>query len=89
VFEILTEVVMKSLIFWDITPCSLVKLTAVFKHVSGLACSSTPKMEGTCSLETLADFQTNAPYYISEARTLHPKISIKKEECAVLNFVMM
>jgi hypothetical protein len=33
VFEILTAVVMKSFIFWDIPPCSLVKLTAFFKQV--------------------------------------------------------
>jgi hypothetical protein len=37
--------------FWDITP--VVFIAAFFRLVSYLAYSSTPKMEGACSSETL------------------------------------
>jgi hypothetical protein len=78
-FEVFTPVVMKSFIFWDITPCSLLKvnrrfggkchlrlqgrrisqaralLAICFTLVSGLAYSSTLKMEATCYSETSVD----------------------------------
>jgi hypothetical protein len=72
-FEVLTEMVVKSLLFWDITPCSRCKstdiseehivsifkvlLTACLMPVSCLAYSSTMKMEVTCSTGTSVDFQ--------------------------------
>jgi hypothetical protein len=44
VFEVLTSVVMKSFIFWDITPCSLLKVNRRFGgtchlHLQGLRVS--------------------------------------------------
>jgi hypothetical protein len=44
-FEVLTAVVMKSSIFWDITPCSLLK--------ASLAYSSTLTMEAICVLRNV------------------------------------
>jgi hypothetical protein len=72
-----------SSIFWDITPCSLLKinrrfafmfnlcLPPAFTSVSCLAYSSVLKMEVTCSFEITADFQRTTRHYIPEQRTLH------------------
>jgi hypothetical protein len=35
-FEVLTEVVMKNSSFWDITPCSLLKVNRCFRGVCRL-----------------------------------------------------
>jgi hypothetical protein len=61
-FEVLTAVVMKSSIFWDVSPCSPLKVNrrfgehvaSIFRVSSGscLAYSSTLKVEATCSSET-------------------------------------
>jgi hypothetical protein len=63
-FEVLTTVIMKSSIFWGITPCSSSKvndmklcLPPAFALVSCSACSSTLKMEAKYSSEKLVDFQ--------------------------------
>jgi hypothetical protein len=57
-FEVLTPVVMKSTIFWDITP-------PAFTLVS---CSvySTLTMEARCSSETLVDFQRTTRCYVPQ-----------------------
>jgi hypothetical protein len=49
--------VLKNSIFWDITPCSPLKVSQHFMLVSCVAYCSTLKMEGTCSSKTLVDFQ--------------------------------
>jgi hypothetical protein len=55
-FEVLTAVVMKSSIFWDIMPSS--KSPSAFKLVSCLVYSSALRMEATCSSsETSVDFR--------------------------------
>jgi hypothetical protein len=63
-FEVLTAVVMKSSIFWDIMQSILLKVNhrfkaskpaACFMQVSLLAYSLTLKMEVTCPAETLVD----------------------------------
>jgi hypothetical protein len=78
--EVLTAVVMESSIFWDITPCSPLKVRArlclppAFTPVSCLAYSSTLKMEAKCSSETSVDFQRTTRSYIPEYRTLYMNI---------------
>jgi hypothetical protein len=72
----------KEFIFWDITPCSPMKvgrsfgrclkmLAARFTMDSCLAYSSTLKMEATCSSEMSVAFQRTTRRYIPEDRTLH------------------
>jgi hypothetical protein len=60
-FEVLTAVIRKSSVFWDITPCSPLKSLPTFRRNSAplAACfhacsdySSTLKMEAICSSET-------------------------------------
>jgi hypothetical protein len=76
-------VVMKSLIFWDITPCSLLKVNRrfggsraklgnFFALVSCFVYSSTFKMEAICSSETSVDFKRTTRRYILEDRTPQP-----------------
>jgi hypothetical protein len=73
-FEVLTPVVMKSSIFWDITLRSAVKVGWRFGGKCGLlfftlvylAYSPTLKMEATCSSETSVDFQRTTRRYIPE-----------------------
>jgi hypothetical protein len=71
--EVLTPVVMKSSIFWDITPGSPLKvcLPPAFTPVSCLTYSLNLKLEEKCSSETSVDFQRAAPRCISKDRTLH------------------
>jgi hypothetical protein len=72
-FEVLTAVVMKSTIFWDITPCSPVKVNRRFGRIYRLHLQGrkkadqgtsvkaggqkTLKMEPICSSETSVDTQ--------------------------------
>jgi hypothetical protein len=68
--------------FWNITPCSPLKVNRRFRGtclclppsftlISCLAYSSTLKKEATCTSETSADFQWTALRYIPEDRILH------------------
>jgi hypothetical protein len=75
-FEVLTSVVMKCTIIWDITPCSPLKAPA-FTLVSCLAYSSTLKMEAICFSETSVDFQRNTQRYIPEDSTFREIIDSK------------
>jgi hypothetical protein len=80
--EVLTAVIMKSSIFWDIIPHSLLKVNqhvretfypcfaACFMLVSCLAYSSTLEMEATCSYEMLIDFQLTTQCYVLEDTTI-------------------
>jgi hypothetical protein len=72
---------MKNFIFWDITPCSPLRVNRLFGGtchlidtcfalVSCLAYSSTLNMEAICSSETSLDFQWTTQLYIPEDRTL-------------------
>jgi hypothetical protein len=74
-FEVLTTAVMTGTIFWDITPCSALKVNRPFTLVSCSAHSSTLKMETICSSETSVDFQQNTRRYIPEDRTLYEKLA--------------
>jgi hypothetical protein len=75
--EVLTTVVVKSCIFWDIMLCIPLNETSpkagspAFRLVSCVAYSSTLKMEATCSSETSVDFQQTTQCYIPEDRALH------------------
>jgi hypothetical protein len=78
---------MKNPIFWDITPYSPLKVNRRFGgtdylHSQGRRISQasnqyeagskqSPKMEATCSSETLVDFQRTARRYIPQGRTLY------------------
>jgi hypothetical protein len=62
-FEVLTAVVMKSSVFWDI----------ILTLVSCLAYSLSLKMEATCSPETSVDFQRTTRRYSPEDGTLQIK----------------
>jgi hypothetical protein len=69
--EVLTAVVMKSSVFWDVTPCSPFIVIRRFREtVFLLAYSSSLKMEATCSSETSVDYQRTIQSYIPEDRTL-------------------
>jgi hypothetical protein len=75
-FEVLTSVVMKSSIFWDITSCSPLKfsrplLASYFTLISCLGCTSTVKMEATFSSETAVDIHGTTRRNTPEDRTLH------------------
>jgi hypothetical protein len=73
------EGTMKSINFWDITPCSLLSVNRRFGGTCHLlVCwfldeliSSTLKMEAICSSETLVDAQRTTWRYIPEVDTLH------------------
>jgi hypothetical protein len=80
-FEVLTAVVMKSPVFWDIMPCSRhdrIRRTskeheAVSKKFILVPCLvyfSTLKTEATCSSETSVDFQWTIRCYIPVDMTL-------------------
>jgi hypothetical protein len=80
-FEVLTAVVMKNPIFWNVTPCSPLKairrfggicssIATCFMLVSGLPYSSTLKMEATYSSETTVDFEQTTRRYIPDDVTL-------------------
>jgi hypothetical protein len=64
-----------SSIFWDMTPCRLLKvehcLTPAFTLIFSLSNSSTLKMEETHSSETSMYFQQTTRRYIPEDRTRH------------------
>jgi hypothetical protein len=82
-FEVLTVVVMKSTILWDVTSCSPLRVN---QHFGGTYCHqlqgrkirwflaqlifSTLKMEAKCSSETSVDTQRTTRRYIPEDGTL-------------------
>jgi hypothetical protein len=77
-FEVFTAVVMKSIIFWDETPCSLFSCNfggtgACHLHTSWflLKFFSTLKMEAICSSETSVASQQTTRHHIPEDDTLH------------------
>jgi hypothetical protein len=82
----------KTSTFWDITPCSPVKLNqrfggrldACFMLVSCLAYSSTLKMEVTCSSGMSVDFHHNTWRYIPEDRTLQSHCCENLKSCICL-----
>jgi hypothetical protein len=59
-FEVLTAVIMKGSIFWDITPCSPLKVNRCFGGTYYFL-----KMEAVCSSETSIDFQRLAICFYS------------------------
>jgi hypothetical protein len=88
----------KSAIFWDITPCSLLKVYRRFGETyrwaryqrdsrwqAEVSCSaySTLKMEAVCFSETSVAFHLTTRCYIPEYRTLH------KHHCENLNFYIV
>jgi hypothetical protein len=69
---VLTVVVMKCSVFWDITTCSPLKVNhALEEHVSSISGSvySFNLMQVTCSSETSVDFQRTMRHDIPEERT--------------------
>jgi hypothetical protein len=81
-FEVSTAVVMKSIIFWDMTPCSpssfnrrfggTYHLLATCLLVFAEIISSTLKMEVICSSETSGEIRRTTRRYIPEYDTLKP-----------------
>jgi hypothetical protein len=79
---------MKSLIFWDITPCSPFKVNRRFggtcrlapasRLVSSSAYSSTLKTEATCSSETSVDFQRTIQRYIPEDKLFISRVILDR-----------
>jgi hypothetical protein len=63
-------VLMKNIIFWDVTPCSLLRCHLVTWWFL-LKCSSTLKMEAICSSETSVASQQTTRSHIPEDDTLH------------------
>jgi hypothetical protein len=75
-FEVLTDVVMGSSIFWDIKPCSPLKfkyvLLAIYFHAGFLlGLSFDPEDEGYVFLQNVFEFQVTIRRYIPEEGTLH------------------
>jgi hypothetical protein len=66
-FEVLTAALMKSSIFWEITPCSPLEVRRFLLHACLLPYSPTLKMEVTCSSEISVDLQRTTQHYIPEA----------------------
>jgi hypothetical protein len=66
-FEVFSAVVMKSIIFWDVTPCSLPPACLL---VLAEMISSTLKMEAICSSETPVTTQQTTRRHIQEDDTL-------------------
>jgi hypothetical protein len=64
-FEVFTAVVMKSIIFWDMTACH--RLARWFAE----PISSTLKMEAICSSETSVETQRTTRRHTPEDDTLH------------------
>jgi hypothetical protein len=77
-FEVLTAVVMKSTIFWDITPCDPLSTDVSEEGACHLISSwfpaqlifSTLMMEAICFSETSVDFQRTTRRHIPENGTL-------------------
>jgi hypothetical protein len=69
-FEVFTAVVMKSIIFWDMTPCSLlIRLPPAYLLVLAEIICSTLKMEAICSSETSGTTQRTTRRHIPEEDT--------------------
>jgi hypothetical protein len=62
---------LKSTIFWDITPCSPLKVNRRFGGTSRSSSDSTLKMEAICFSEMLVDFQQTTRRYIPEDSIHH------------------
>jgi hypothetical protein len=82
-FEVLTAVVMKTAIFWDITPCS--RWLARWFHAELIF--STLKMEAICFSETSVDTQRTTRHYIPEDGSLYRNIVGTKYEGGSINKV--
>jgi hypothetical protein len=70
-FEVLTAVVMRRSVLWDMAPCTPL-LANSFILVSCLVYSSTLKMEAIFSSKTEVDFQRSTRRYIPQDRTPPP-----------------
>jgi hypothetical protein len=64
-------VVLKNIIFWDMTPCSPLSLPPAFLLVLAEVISSTLKMEAICPSETSVAIQQITLRHIAEGDTLH------------------
>jgi hypothetical protein len=74
--EVFTLVVMKSTIFWDLTPCSPLKVSQHFGLPPAFTLVSlTQKMETVCSPEMSIDFQQTTQRYVPEGTTLQISLS--------------
>jgi hypothetical protein len=75
-FEVLTAVVMKSTVFWDVTSCSPLKVSWCFRGLPSsfilVSCLAylTMKLEAICMSEMSVDFQWITWCYIPEDSTL-------------------
>jgi hypothetical protein len=78
-FEVLTTVIVKSSIFWNITPCSPLKVNRRFGETSSrvppaftqVSCLVYSPLKMVCFSETSVDFQRTTPCNIPEDIILH------------------
>jgi hypothetical protein len=94
-FEVLTAVVMKSIIFWGITQCSLLKVIGRFGgtyrlHLQGRRISrARNQLESRWKAPafTMVAFQRSTRYYIPEDRTLQMvnRLNVRKNHKKHIN----
>jgi hypothetical protein len=72
IFEVFTAVVMKSIIFWDMTPCSLLSFIRRFGWTYCL------NMEEICSSERSVETQQTTRRHIPEDDTLQDYKSVER-----------
>jgi hypothetical protein len=83
---------MESSVFWDIMPCSplkvnqLLRLPPDFTLVSYSTYTSTLKMEATRSSETSVYFQRTIRRYVAEDRTLN-KMGVQETGLEAVNLI--
>jgi hypothetical protein len=69
IFQVLTAASMTFIFFWDVSPCSLVKVDRRFR---GAYCSIiTLMMEAVRTSETSVNFNVTTRHYIPEDSTLY------------------
>jgi hypothetical protein len=83
-------VVMKSIIFWDVTPCSLLRCNLATCLLAGLAeiSSSTLKMETICSSETSITSQQTTRCHIPEDYTLYERYIMEQSYLKTVEVTM-
>jgi hypothetical protein len=86
--EVFTALVMKSNIFWDMTPCSPLSVSQLATCLLAELISSTLKMEAICSSETSIDTQRTTWRHIPENNTLHIYINTYSD-LSVFGFLIL
>jgi hypothetical protein len=88
------QLILKSIIFWDMTPCSPLSLNRRFEGTSPPTCllvfteliSSTLKKKAICSSETSVETQRITRRYIPEDDTLHNHLCEKPQLLQLIQY---